>query len=276
MARRARGEDATVWIGYADFLTTLAVLFLVLVAGTAAKLKRARSEHARPGYLLGIVVDSATSRAVTRCVAKVGETRWDTTDTRGEFHVVVDSLRESVNVGLSLECVGYDAHSQLRPVAPGDTTRDTIRVSPEKRAVGVVTLPGKELFEKDSFKLRPAAIDSIVSLGLRFKSKLAPNEIVAVQGHTDDQEFPAGAGKDNWILSSERAAAAASVLTNPVFGVSIPECQVAIMGFGPSRPVERVDSADPPDEKARKRERNRRIEFRSLHGPDISGAGCAR
>jgi flagellar motor protein MotB len=140
--------------------------------------------------------------------------------------------------------------------------------------VSVDTLPGDALFESNQYVLKSEAIDTLVRLGTQLKAKLASDEIIAVQGHTDDLPYPTGSDKDNWMLSGERAAAAAKVLTDAQFGVGIPACQVSIMGFGPSRPAEVVLSTDDRNERARKRSHNRRIEFRRLKGTDISGAGC--
>src|SRR5207248_1064141 len=120
------------------------------------------------------------------------------------------------------------------------------------------------------------AIAMLQQLGKRLKSQLASDEVIAVQGHTDDLSFQVGASKDNWVLSGERAAAAARVLTDSAFGVGIPECQVAIMGFGPSRPVDAVTSSDSREARQLKRARNRRIEFRRLRGADIIGGHCGR
>lgn len=272
MARKQRAEDATVWIGYADFLTTLAVLFFVLMVGIAAKLS-----SARPGYVRGVVLDADRATPLSGCAADIGAPQADTTDATGSFDLTVDSIRAPLNVGLTLICKEYDTHRTLVQVEPGKTRLDTTRLRRRKDdVVRVDTLPGDALFEPNQYILKTEAIDTIISLGKGLKARLASDEVVAVQGHTDDVPFPAGAGKDNWMLSGERAAAAARILTDPIYGVAIPECQVTIMGFGPSRPAVRVRIEDLPEQKFEKRVRNRRIEFRRLHGPDISGGGCAR
>jgi flagellar motor protein MotB len=264
--RRSRGEDATVWIGYADFLTTLAILFFVLVVGVSAKLAPLGA-----GYLEGTVRDAETGRAIAKCAADLGTGRQDSTDVAGRFRFTVDSLRGPLTVGLGLACTGYARYSEVLSLVPDSTRRREVRLAP-KKDVGVETLPGDALFEPNESVLKPEAVDTIVSLGTRLKQGLASDEVIAVQGHTDDVPFQSGAS-DNWVLSGARAAAAAKVLTDRV---GITECQVAIMGFGPSRPVAVVAGGDTLEERRRKRARNRRIEFRRLRGSDIIGGQCAR
>ena len=109
------------------------------------------------------------------------------------------------------------------------------------------------------------------------KESLRPGEAIIVQGHTDDLPIPARYGKDNWVLSGERAAAAANVLRD---SVGIPLCQVAIMGFGPARPRpgQRVTWADSETEaqRAQKRAQNRRIELHRVAGTDLIGGTCVQ
>lgn len=265
---RKRGDDATVWIGYADFLTTLTILFLVVIAGLAAKIATAKA-----GVLTGVVVDAKTAKPVGDCLLKFGESRQTRTDSEGRFVFRVDSLRDAVNVGFVAACRGFATYSEIQTVRPADTSDIRVQLNPVT-SVTVDVIPGDALFDRNEFALKQEAVITIVELGLRLKANLGVGEVIAVQGHTDDVPFPAGAGKDNWVLSGERAAAAAKVLTDPSLGVGIPECQVAIMGFGASRPIEQVVATDSPADSARKRARNRRIEFRKLQGTDMIGGRC--
>jgi outer membrane protein OmpA-like peptidoglycan-associated protein len=269
MARKHGYDDATIWIGYADFLTTLSVLFFVLLVGVAAK-----NRSPAPGFISGTVTDEATGHPVSQCAGQVSQAIRAISDAKGQFTLRIDSLGAPTNVGLELQCPGYNGIHQLVTVRPDDTTSKQFALKRES-AVRVDVLPGDALFRSNQSALRPEAVDTIVALGLRIKASLKFDEVVAVQGHTDDIPFPSGAGKDNWVLSGERAAAAAKVLTDETYGVGIPECQLTIMGFGPARPSERVLPTDDGTERQRKRSRNRRIEFRRLHGADITGGGCA-
>jgi flagellar motor protein MotB len=269
MARQS--DESTVWIGYADFLTTIAVLFFILAVAMAGKIP-----NLRPGFVLGVVTDSVSGQRLAGCSAEVGARRQPATSPQGEFMVRVDSILRQARVDVSVECAGYEPYTEFLPVAAGDTTRLQVRVRPATRTVWeTITLDGDALFDPLQHRLKPEGLSLIVRSGRRLKEELRPGQTIVVQGHTDDLPI-ISAPKDNWMLSGERAAAAALVLTDPRYGVGIPECQVTIMGFGPSRPRIAVAPGDPPAELARKRALNRRLEFRRLSGTDLIGGKCAR
>ena len=273
---RRRGEDPTIWIGYADFLLALLVLFFLLftIAQTSAR--------GRPGWLVGEVSDASGIRSLENCTIVLGSGRQSRTDALGRFAFIVDSLREPIVLGLRATCESLEgelAGDTLMEVHvhPDDTTSMQIQLH-AKRGTTVVVVPGDALFRTNEATLLPSAIRMLVDSGRQLKARLHSGDVVAVQGHTDDLRFPNGAAIDNWVLSGVRAAAAARVFTDPSFGVGIEECRIAIMGFGPSRPREPVERDDERARQAQKRERNRRIEFRILRGADISGtqARCPR
>lgn len=268
MARQS--DESTVWIGYADFLTTIAVLFFILAVAMAGKV-----QSLRPGFVRGVVTDSVSGQRLAGCSAEVGDRRQPATSARGEFMVRVDSILGQARVDVSVECAGYEPYMQFLPVAAGDTTELRVRVRPANRTVWeTITLAGDALFDPLQYSLKPEGVQAIVNSGLELKADLRLGQTIVVQGHTDDLPIVT-ARKDNWMLSGERAAAAALVLTDPRYGVNIPECQVTIMGFGPSRPRFAIAPGDSDAELARKRALNRRLEFRRLSGTDLIGGKCA-
>lgn len=269
MARQS--DESTVWIGYADFLTTIAVLFFILAVAMAGKIP-----NLRPGFVLGVVTDSVSGQRLAGCSAEVGARRQPSTSGDGEFMVRVDSILRTARVDVSVECPGYEPYTQFLRVAAGDTTRLQARVRPITRTEWeTITLEGDALFDPLEYRLKPEGVNLIIRSGQRLKQELRPGQTIVVQGHTDDLPI-VSAPKDNWMLSGERAAAAAVVLTDPSYGVGIPECQVTIMGFGPSRPAVPVTPGDSPAQLADKRARNRRLEFRRLSGTELIGGKCAR
>lgn len=264
MARRP--EDPTIWIGYADFLSTLAILFFILIVGLAARVGRTGT-----GMVMGTIADADTAHPVSACEVILGANRRDSSDSQGRFKFEVDSMSGRVTVGLSVRCKGYEPYRDLIAVRADSTSMVAILVS-KPTSVTVDTLPGDALFERNAHDLKPQAVGLIAELGGRLRRRLSADEVIAVQGHTDDVDYPLGAGKDNWVLSAERAAAAARVLSDVV---GIPRCQIVIMGFGPSRPVAPVSRADSRHSLAVKRAKNRRIEFRLLRGRALAGDACA-
>lgn len=252
-----KGEDATVWIGYADFLMTLVILFFILAVSFAARVVR------QPAFVQGIVLSSNAGGdpGIAGCAVRAGagEERRQSTGNEGQFEFRLDGLWNPVDVELTVQCQGYARLDTVAKAIPADTVQlELFLTFQADTAVTVIVLPGDALFPINEYVLRPQARASISAVADTFRRRLGQGELIAVQGHTDSLPFPPGAGTDNWTLSGQRAAAAARMLIE--FG--IPECRIVTMGFGPSRP--RSDS--PPE--------NRRIEFRSLRGADLTGVSA--
>lgn len=272
-----RQEESAVWIGYSDFLTTLVILFFVLTVIFAMK-----SGGARPAVLAGQVTSFEEGGPVDDCTVIAGAgpeaTRKQPTDDEGRFTLHFHSFWHALEMQLRAECAGYDELDTLVRVIPGDTVDVNLELSPvaDDGTITVETLPASLLFESASYTFRDsAAVDTIRQLGLQWKERLGRGEVVAIQGHTDDQPFQPDEAMTNWILSGARAARAAEVLTDARYGVDLQDCRVVVMGFGSSRPRPgtEVRPDDPPARKTSKREANRRIEFRRLRGADLTGRG---
>ncbi len=263
-------DDATVWIGYADFLTTLTILFFVLAIVFAAK----SNVPLKITTVTGVVQDGETHRTLASCDVWLADQHMKT-DRQGTFNHRFDGLQWTGTISLTVDCPQYVRHSELMTVEPGKSFRKVVLMTPlpPDPTLEIIRLPGDALFDKNKAELRPEAITMIMD-SVATSLQMRPDEILIVEGHTDDLPFAPGVGIDNWILSGQRAAAAAKILTEPQYGIGIPECQVAIMGFGPSRPVEPVRPSDSFAEKQRKRTRNRRIEFRKLRGSAMITGNC--
>jgi outer membrane protein OmpA-like peptidoglycan-associated protein len=264
-----RHEDATVWIGYSDFLTTLVILFFVIAVTLAAQVPTMQTS-----VVTGVVQDSIDGTAVPQCAIWVGE-RNEPANRQGRFVLVIDSVPNRLRLSASAECPGYEMQSRAVTVTAGDTIDLTFRLRPAQPTWQPVILPGDALFDVLSHSLSPSGKQLVIQEGLKLKSILRPGEAIVVQGHTDDVPIAKHLGKDNWVLSGERAAAAAAVL---LANIGISECQIVIMGFGPARPRpgHRVtwSSTETAADRDRKRRQNRRIELHHVAGTDLIGGGC--
>jgi len=142
-----------------------------------------------------------------------------------------------------------------------------------RAGIEMENIRGSALFPRNSYKLTQDGEESMrdLALSLREQELLSDTtKVLAILGHTDDQPFMNSDSVDfNWTLSAQRAAAAAQFLIE-----KYPEykCRIVPMGFGPSRPLEPVHSADDPATQRSKREVNRRLEFRVLNGSDLSAS----
>ncbi len=262
-------DDAILWVGYADFLTTLVILFFVVAVVVARQ-----AVHPASGFVTGTVRDAGTRAPLPGCEVAFGSEKATRLGDEGGFSFEMAGLTASVRNSLDATCEGYARRIEIVDLAPDHTTTIDLLLDQDK-ALGVrpLVLSGDALFDPGSARLKPQAIEAILDIGR--KLNLQPNEVILVAGHTDDKPFPKGSGRDNWVLSGERASSAARVLTDPNYGLRLPACQVSIMGFGPSRPVEAVHATDPPNEIDRKRARNRRIEFTRLSGANLLSGNCA-
>jgi flagellar motor protein MotB len=255
---RRRDEDSTVWIGYADFLTTLTVLFFIVAAAGFA-----RSRGPQPTFVSGAVRDSLGNQPLAGCRAEAGG-RTGTTGEDGRFDITIESVLQTGRVSLEVRCPGFAEYAQMVELKPLDTTRVSVKLARADRTVWErITLSGDALFDPLQHELKPQGVQLLVTAGADLKKKLRPGEMIVVQGHTDDLPIPKSYRKTNWMLSGERAAAAIPVLTDSAYGVLIPKCQVSVMGFGPSRPREgqEISWTETEAERTRKRAQNRRIEL---------------
>ncbi|MEF2072963.1 peptidoglycan -binding protein [Consotaella aegiceratis] len=112
------------------------------------------------------------------------------------------------------------------------------------------------LFPSGSDLLQPAGQDEMVKLADAIKELAHEipsdiNWIIRVDGHTDNVPISGGRFRDNWDLSTNRAAAVVRFLIEQ----GVPAERLAATGFGEYQPL---DPEDTPEARAR----NRRIELK--------------
>lgn len=128
-------------------------------------------------------------------------------------------------------------------------TGATVRI---KNGAVSILLPSTILFDSGQTTLRPQSKATLKKIAGVIKSQ-APNEIVRVEGHTDNE--PINKQKDkyksNWELSAARATA---VLHYMVEECGVSPTKVYIAGFGQYQPVS--------DNRSKTgKAKNRRVEF---------------
>ena len=103
-------------------------------------------------------------------------------------------------------------------------------------------------FQSGNAALLPEAVQELQ----RTASVLARYNLqVRVEGHSDDQPIHTAAFHSNWELSTARATSVLSVLVDQA---SFPPNRIAVMGYGPYRPI-----ADNATEEGRRK--NRRVDL---------------
>jgi len=309
MARKRRlteSHDNVGWIAYTDFFTALALVFIALFVIT-------KVQSSSEVTIVEGDIKNAEEDLVSDCEVKldldsiqVNATRFTRSNREGGFNFVVDGLKEATESKVTARCPSYDSVSAEVTLVSGNRHQVPLEVGsrrpgPEcytpicwnekfdslraelRRGAGIEidTIPGSALFSINSSVLTPEGKTSMRDLAKRLQNQELLSDttkVLAILGHTDDVPFPAEIGGDsvdyNWTLSAQRAAAAAQFLISDSIGGN-PEykCRIVAMGFGPSRPLEPVDTLlDADATQRRKRARNRRLEFRVLNGSDLSAS----
>src|SRR4051812_2593150 len=117
-----RSEDATGWIGYADFLTTITLVFFLVAMVYGSRIPPTAS-----AYLLGSIADTTDGKPLDNCLAEFGAGRQTRSSRSGLFEFQFDSVRGQIDLGLRVNCMGYGEYSELVGVHAGDTT--IVRIS---------------------------------------------------------------------------------------------------------------------------------------------------
>jgi len=158
------------------------------------------------------------------------------------------SMQEAENVfagfrGLSAGQSAQETHDILSTLQKLDIflreegLKQDISARIDERGV-VVSFTEQLLFEPGSAELRPEAKRLLSKVGGALKE--LPNQL-SVGGHTDNVPLKGGPYKDNWGLSSVRAAVVASFLSDVV---GIDPRRLRAVGYGPFRPLVPNDTDD--------------------------------
>lgn len=113
-----------------------------------------------------------------------------------------------------------------------------------------IELPGNMLFEQASWRLKPTAVNTIVEVSNEI-TRIYPDQIVGVEGFTDNDPVVGGQFRNNHELSVARAMAVYDVL---VGRTRLQGNQLFVIGHGPNHPV--VSNATYEG-----KQRNRRVEL---------------
>lgn len=113
-----------------------------------------------------------------------------------------------------------------------------------------IELPGPQLFESGSAKLRPGATN-LIAVAAAELARAYPRQMIGVEGHTDSDPMAGGRATGNQELSLGRAMAVYQVLTTRS---GLKPGQLKVVGHGSNRPV--VSNATFAG-----KQRNRRVEL---------------
>ncbi len=129
----------------------------------------------------------------------------------------------------------FEVERELRSFLKDQELDKEVTVTVDQRGV-TVSLSDQFLFPLGGVDIRPEGKRLLSRLGGFLKGRVPA---LAVEGHTDDRPLKGGPYRDNWGLSSIRAAVVASYLAE---NAEISPFILQAVGYGPYRPVVPNDS----------------------------------
>ena len=242
--KKAKGHGAhgAAWkVAYADFVTAMMALFMVLwlLAQTDKELQKELSEYFRTGVFSG-----------APSMLEGGSGRLD----KGFVDVQPNAMESSLQ--LNAEAITQAIQGVMAENADLADMQEAVQVSvtPEGVLIAFTDNSNDLLFDLASSDLKQPLIkvlEGIAPMLTRIGYRLR------IQGHTDARPFPPGGKRSNWSLSFERADQARRILEQNGF----PEDKlIGVFAHGASAPL------DPKDPKAPS---NRRLTLLAL--PPVSG-----
>jgi chemotaxis protein MotB len=189
------GHHGGAWkVAYADFVTAMMALFLVLwlVSQTDEQMKRDIASYFRTGVFTGApsIVGAGAGILEAASLDVQGNSMGSDDD------LLEGSAKELKKALSSAEFAGLAGHVQ-------------IELTKEGLLIQIVDGGDALLFDLSSSAMKPELTEFLKRLG-PILSRI-PNGI-QVHGHTDARPFPKGSKQDNWKLSFERADAARALL----------------------------------------------------------------
>lgn len=242
-------------VAYADFVTAMMALFIVLwILGQSEETRQGVAGYFRnPGGAGGFGAGAIGKESRMTMSSQ--------TASRGNDATAVDMKGDPLQQ-LEKEADKLKEMIEEQPDLKALSGQISVEVTPEGVRVEINESEKYPLFETGSAKLSPRLVDALGVLGTEYHKV---DNMLVIEGHTDSAPYAAGSTMSNWELSTQRAEESRRVL----MGSGLPESQIfMIRGFADRRP--RFDSPSDP--------RNRRISMLLLSPEGLriaSGQGRA-
>ena len=243
-------------VSYADFMTLLFAFFVVLYSVSRVDNKRMSQVIHAIKFAMHFKGTGGVDKlpmfegppSEGGCVANVGDA--PRPKSRSEEMHAVESIRRRIEKKL----------------------RDILQTRPEATKAVVFEIEGRNLvirlsaarfFDPSQAAIRPQMIPVLDAIAAELASLHRP---IRVDGHTDDSPVGSSRFRDNWELSTSRAAAVASYIQH---AYQVQGKMLSAAGYGSTRPLYGNDTAGG-------REANRRIELAVEVGPADGVDGLGR
>ena len=216
----AHGHHGGAWkIAYADFVTAMMALFLVLwlLASTDPQSRQEIAKYFRTGILPDAEMAMGDG---SQYVPSIIERTPQPTPPE-EQKIIANELQGAIDDMV-------DNHVGLAELA----NKVKVQVTDDGVLIEIVDDSSELLFDTASARLKAPLQAFLAALGPMLADRTGGLEI---QGHTDARPFVSGAGKTNWDLSYERASAARIILERN--GIQADRI-VGVVGRASSAPID--------------------------------------
>ena len=258
------GHHGGAWkVAYADFITCMFALFLVLWLLTQADLKL-RQELAR--YFRNACVQSGGSMLGD----KLEQAKTDHNKPLEAALTVVQGAGEELE---ALRGSAKAIQEALEHGAEFDAIKDHVRVEVSSEGLEIQIVDsgasGRKglLFDLSSAALKPELVALLKELAVHLKT--LPNHI-EIGGHTDARPFPATATLSNWDLSFQRANNARAVLEQA--GIR-PNQILRVSAYGSEKPLNVADPLADENRRLSILARREKSDKEEKKGPSSVGFG---
>ena len=223
MARQKKPEEpglsAPFYMGtYGDMVTLILCFFILLFAMSSVDSQKFQKALLSLRGSLGVL--------------RGGSTMEEETDPNQSGQVGRDA-GASQRIELDTRHVAYTINSYLR----SEGLDKYVQVTINQRGVAV-SISDQFLFAAGSAELRPDGQRALYKIATLVRDRVPA---VAVEGHTDSTPLRGGIYRDNWGLSSMRAAAVASYFET---GGGFDPLKLQAVGFSSSQPIVPNDSPE--------------------------------
>jgi flagellar motor protein MotB len=184
---------------------------------------------------------SAVTEQLRTTTAQLAQLQSEKQDVDGRAKALTASLRRQSGVSITpnnsfLQTLPVIRYPDVHVRRDGDVIR--------------IELPGNQLFDPGSARLRPTATNMIADVAIEIR-RTYPDQLLGIEGHTDSDAVTGGQYRTNHELSAARALAVYDSLVNSQR--YRPE-QLFVVGHGGNHPV--VSNGTPAG-----KQRNRRVEL---------------
>ena len=213
-------------VAYADFVTAMMALFIVLWLLTQAdmKLRQQVAQYFRdPGILPGgALINPEASEAKSREPKVLAHDNLVVTGDAEQQ--LLEGHRKEMEQALEKAAEESPELAEMRQHV-------IMQVTDAGLSIQVVDKGSDLLFDLSSAQLKPALVELLKHLARHLGHM---TNRIQVAGHTDSRPFPAGAGITNWELAAARANAARRVLE--AYGLWPGQIH-RVVGFADSEPI---------------------------------------